>query len=121
MIQLLDRVVAELPRFAYRFTSEVELHRGIAQVLQQAGIAFRHEHVAGPRDRFDFLLPPGIVIEAKTKGSLAQALAQVNRYAAREDVQAVVLVAARFWGDRIADTVLHDKPIRVVKLKGRAF
>lgn len=121
MNETLQRVVEELPRFAYRFSSEVDLHRGIADVLQRAGLEFRREVVAGPRDRFDFLVQPGVVIEAKVKGSLSQALAQVNRYAARDDVKAVVLVATRFWAGGAEDTELHGKPVRFVKLRGRAF
>lgn len=119
---LLRRVVEELPRWSYRFANEAELHRGIADVLAQAGVPFEHEHVAGPRDRFDFLVPSGIVVEAKTKGSFAQALSQCSRYLARDDVSAVVLVAARLWG-RTAPTyhTKSGKQVHVVHLRGAAF
>lgn len=118
---LLRSIVETLPRYRYRFADEAQLQAGIADVLAQAGIPFEREHVAGPRDRFDFLIPDGIVIEAKTQGSLSQALSQVRRYAARPDVQAVVLVACRFWATVVPVTELHGKPIRVVRLKGDSF
>lgn len=122
MTQMLLRAVVEtLPRYAYRFADEAQLQAGIAEVLSDAGIPFVREHVAGPRDRFDFLVDGGIVIEAKTKGSLSQALAQVRRYAARPDVSAVVLVASRFWAATTPITELHGKPIRVVRLRGDFF
>lgn len=120
---LLRRVMEELPRWAYRFGSEAELHRGISDVLTTAGVPFEHEHVAGPKDRFDFLVPSGIVIEAKTRGSLAPALSQCARYLARDDVSVVVLVATRLWGRTAGQYVAKStgKPIHVVHLKGAAF
>lgn len=118
---LLRRVVELLPRFAYRFSCEAVLHKGMAQVLTDAGIEFQHEFVAGPRDRFDFLLPGGIVIEAKVRGSMSEALTQLRRYAARDDVLAVVIVTTRYWGRAKLVDKLNGKPIRMVKLQGDAF
>jgi len=118
---LLRCVVELLPRFAYRFSSEAILHKGMAQVLADAGIEFEHELVAGPKDRFDFLLPGGIVIEAKVRGSMSAALEQLRRYAARDDVSAVVLVTTRYWGRAQLVDELNGKPIRMVKLQGDAF
>lgn len=118
---LLRSIVETLPRYRYRFADEAQLQAGIADVLVQAGIPFEREHVAGPRDRFDFLVPGGIVIEAKTQGSLSQALSQVRRYAARPDVSAVVLVACRFWATVAPVDELYGKPVRIVRLRGDAF
>ncbi len=121
---LLRAVTTLLPRFTYRFGDEFALHKGMAQVMAEAGLEFEHERVAGPKDRFDFYLPPGIVIEAKVKGSLPPALAQCARYAARDDVLAVVLVTTRQWGRTRAlkaDADLHGKPFRIVTLRGASF
>lgn len=121
MSLILRRIVETLPRFAYRYTDEISLHEAMAGVLADAGIEFAREVVAGPRDRFDFLVPDGIVIEAKIKGSFSQALAQCQRYAERSDVSALVLVATRFWatGSQLLES--HGKPIHVVKIRGAAF
>lgn len=120
---LLRRVVETLPRFAYQFAHEASLHEGIAQVLTEAGVAFERERVAGPQDRFDFYLPPGIVIEAKVKGSFPEALRQIDRYAARDDVLAVVLVSSRMWakGQTVMPATLRGKPARIVYLRGASF
>lgn len=120
---LLRSVTTVLPRYSYRFGSEVELHKGIAQVLDGAGIGYQHEYVAGPQDRFDFLLDYGIVIEAKIKGSLGKALIQCSRYLQRPDVSAVVLVAARQWAAYELDKAMTEaeKRIHIVRLKGAAF
>lgn len=120
---LLNRIVNELPRFAYRYANEAELHTGIAQVLTGAGVPFQHEFVAGPRDRYDFLVDSGIVIEAKSKGSLSSALLQCARYLKRDDVSVVVLVTTRSWG-KVAPTYTTkdtQKSILTVRLKGAAF
>lgn len=119
---VLNGLVSTLTRFAYRFGNEIELHEAMAQVLEQAGFEFEREVVAGPRDRFDFLVPNGIVIEAKIKGSLSKALEQIDRYAARQDVKAIVLVTTRFWGN-VGTSIqqLHGKPVRIVKIVGASF
>jgi hypothetical protein len=120
---VLRRVLETLPRFTYRFTNEVELHKALALVLAGAGLEFEREHVAGPADRFDFLLPSGIVIEAKVKGSMTPALSQCARYLAREDVSAVVLVTTRYWaaGGREVFKNTTGKPLHTVKVRGASF
>ena len=120
---LLRRVLETLPRFAYRFSNEVELHKAMALVLDGAGIAYQREFVAGPQDRFDFLLDSGLVIEAKVKGSITPALSQCARYLKRDDVSAVVLTTTRYWGRTlpIYHTKDGNKPIHTIQLKGASF
>lgn len=121
-MSLIDQVVSELSAHSYRFTRETDLHKGMAWVLAQAGIAFEREVVAGPRERFDFLLEGGLVIEVKVNGSLSDALLQCKRYADRPDVTAIVLVATRHWAIKAApDLTVSGKPVRLVKLKGASF
>lgn len=120
-LAMLDRIVSLLPKYSYRFANEVALHEGLAEVLDTAGIPFVREFVAGPQDRFDFLIEPGIVIEAKIKGSMPQALRQIGRYAARADVAAVVLVTTRHWGQVAFPPTLVGKAVRMVKVRGASF
>ncbi|MET3512782.1 hypothetical protein ABIC63_000547 [Pseudacidovorax sp. 1753] len=120
---LLRRVLEELPRFAYRFADEVELHEGMAQVLTGAGVPFVREHIAGPQDRFDFLIDSGIVIEAKVKGSLPPALQQCARYLDRDDVSVVILAVTRYWGKAQPEyrSKRTGKSIHTVHLRGASF
>ena len=121
---LLQRVVQVLPTYAYSFGDEKQFHDGLATALFEDGIIFTREHVAGPADRFDFLCEGGVVIEAKIKGSLSEALRQVDRYCAREDVSAAVIVTTRLWGitrQLAPDAMLHGKPVRLVAVRGQAF
>lgn len=107
---------------AYQFGRESDLHSGMSQVLKSAGIEHQREVVAGPSDRFD-ILAGRIVIEAKIKGSMSQALLQCKRYAQREDVDAVILVTTRFWGRGPVSHLnsIGGKPFIVSNLKGAAF
>lgn len=118
---ILRSIVETLPRFSYNFASETVLHEGIAKVLTEAGIGFEREFVAGPKDRFDFLVPPGVVIEAKVQGSMSEPLSQVSRYAQRDDVSAVVLVTTRFWGRMKVPDKLHGKPFRLLQIRRASF
>lgn len=116
-----SQIAAALAGYRYSFGSEIELHKGMAEAMAAAGLPFVREHVAGPADRFDFLVDGGIVVEAKIKGSMAAALSQCLRYAERPDVRAVLLVAARFWASSITIQELAGKPFMLVKLPARVF
>lgn len=120
---LLDLLAKELPSFSYAFADERGLHDAIAAVLSLLDISFTREHIAGA-DRFDFLCPGGLVIEAKIRGSWSAALRQIDRYCLREDVSAVLVVTTRAWG-RVAvpagGIVLRKKPVKMAHLGGQSF
>jgi len=121
---LLRRIVEFLPRFAYRFGDEKQLHEGIATVLQQHGVGFQREYVASKEDRFDFLCDGGIVIEAKIHGSLSPALRQAARYAKHDMVCAIVIATSRHWGGARklrAGATMNGKPVKMVQLRGQSF
>lgn len=120
----MQRILNELPQFAYAFADEKQFHDGIARVLDANGIPYKREVVAGPKDRFDFLCDGNVVIEAKIKGSASEALRQVDRYCERDDVNAVIIVVCKEWGRRprwCEDIVLHGKPVRIAAVGGQAF
>lgn len=119
---LLRRLANEFPKYRYNFRSEKEFHEGIAAVLDAIGVAYVREHSASGRDRFDFLVAGGIVIEAKVQGSEADATLQVHRYLQLKAVRGVVIVTTRFWGiGRSFHKEWHGKRFEVVHLKRQAF
>lgn len=118
---MLQLIRDSLPRYQYRFSSEVSLHESIAEALLRCSVEFAREVVAGQTDRFDFLVAHGVVIEVKTKGSLAEALRQCGRYAARGDVSGVILAATRHWALGNPTFAAHGKSIHVIKLNGASF
>jgi hypothetical protein len=120
----LRRITQVLPDYAYSFGDEKQFHDGLEIALRGNGLPFTREYVAGPQDRFDFFCENGVVIEAKIKGSLSEALRQVDRYCQRDDVSAVVIVTTRLWGSTARlkpDAELHGKPVRLVAVRGQAF
>lgn len=92
---------------------EYDLHRLVADRLTQAGLPCLHEVRLGPRCRID-LMCGAVGVEIKRgKPERAKLLAQLARYAACEQVQALVLVV-----ERSVDLphTLQGKPVRCVCL-----
>lgn len=118
---VLRRVATELPRFGYRYSNEKELCDGIALVLGDLHLPFEREVTASPRDRFDFVMGNGIVLEVKMDGSGADALMQCARYCEHDMVSAVVLLAATQWARNIRPFKAHGKQVICVPLTRQAF
>jgi len=72
---------------------EHELHEAVAQALEKAGLAAKHEAVVAPRCRIDFLCGRvGIEIK-KGKVPRARLREQCARYLASDEMDALVLVS----------------------------
>lgn len=110
-------VLAHLSRllasYLYRYGSEIQLHENLAKVLDEAGYRYTREHVLDARNRADFLVQGGIVIEVKVDGALSEALRQVDRYINLESVAGVILASTQRW----AATPMTDRPA----WKGKLF
>ena len=92
---------------------EADIHALIAQGLAAAGIACVHEARLAPRCRIDFLAG-GVGIEVKCgKPARATLLAQLARYAACPQVEALIVVVAR---SAAVPTVVAGKPCHFVSL-----
>ena len=113
----LESLVETLRSSRFTFVTELQLQDGIEQVLQIKQIPYDREFVASAKDRFDFLLPGGAVIEVKTKWSWSDCLRQLGRYAEREDVEEIVIVGTPRWINRIPSAI-HGKRIHRVHLIG---
>lgn len=120
----LRRLAVLLGGFTYRYGNEVQLHEGIASVLDAEGIAFEREFVVDARNRMDFLVEGRLAIEVKVDGSFAQAISQVNRYSGLDPVQGVLLAATPQWARQaLAPTpgAFHGKPIEMTWLRRKAL
>jgi hypothetical protein len=111
-----DRVTQALLAHRFHFANEDQLKAGMAQVFNEAGIVFVREVVLGPKDRIDFLLPSGLGIEVKVKGSMTEVVMQLARYAEHQDVTSLILVTTkqqhatvpeRLNGKRVTSIVLN--------------
>lgn len=75
---------------------ELDLQQQIATELQKAGVEFKREYRIGRRNRVDFMVAGGIVLEVKKgKPYIGNVLGQLERYAAFPEVKAIILVVER--------------------------
>ena len=95
--------------------TEEELHDLAAGALAAAGLDAQHEKRLGPRCRIDFLAG-GVGIEIKkSRPERAKLIAQLERYAACEQVEALLVVAPR--GVRLPKAI-GGKPVEMLALEG---
>lgn len=113
--------------YRFGFDDEAQLQRGIASVFHMAGIEHMREFCLSPQDRPDFFVGRGdneqpleIVVEVKVKGSKADVLRQLHRYAQHDQVSAIVLVTTRAIHTQMPPT-LNGKPVHVASLLNTAF
>lgn len=88
-------LVRFLQRHRFDLSSEKRLQGGIEEALTRAGIAFEREKRLSDRDIPDFLVAGGIVIECKMrdKARKMDIFKQLSRYAAYQEVAAIVLAS----------------------------
>lgn len=95
--------------------NEAQLELQVIGRLERAGIAFRRQYVASKKDRFDFLVGEGIVLELKVDGSTGMLLRQVERYAQYDYVTAILVITTRASHRQLRDIgTIHGKSVGVV-------
>jgi len=119
-MMMLDDITSVIASHRYRFTSEAELQRGIARVLDEAGIAFEREHHLAPGDIVDFLI--GVIgVEVKVSGGPSEITRQLMRYAASPKVEGLILVTRKMQHARAIPDELAGKPVKTVTLERSAL
>jgi hypothetical protein len=86
-----------LGRYAFRYSSEMQIQERIADVLRDEGFSFEREVELDAKSRADFLVDGCIVIEVKIDGDMGSALAQARRYSNIKGVSGVLLASACGW------------------------
>lgn len=117
------RIAEIIAAYRYLASAEADLQNVLEQLLTAHGLALKREHIATARDRFDFLVDEGVVVEAKTQGSLPTALVQCDRYAALPVTRAIVLASSKGWARQanVHGQSLRGKPLYVVYIRPAAF
>ena len=77
----------------FDLSTETALQRGLRSLFTVQDIPFEAEVILSPKDRIDFLIG-GIGIEAKIKASRRDILRQLDRYAALDRIEALILATA---------------------------
>ena len=92
---------------------ENDIHQLVAEKLGEAGLVYQHEAKLAPGCRIDYLVGNvGIEIK-KGKPNAADVLKQLMRYAACEDIAAIVLLTQRTVN---APKTVLGKPVHVIVL-----
>ncbi|MBR3795377.1 MAG: hypothetical protein IKK34_05040 [Clostridia bacterium] len=94
--------------------SEEELHALAAQALAAAGLSAQHEARLGPRCRIDFLCGEIGVEIKKSRPDRTKLIAQLSRYAACDQISALVVIAPR--GVDLPGS-LGGKPVKMLALE----
>ena len=93
-----EAVVRVVARARLRLSTEAATQADLEEVLVAAfgRAAVSREHRLAPGERPDFLIAGGTVIEVKSPRARAAAvLRQLERYAAYDEVEALILASAR--------------------------
>lgn len=107
------RVAMYLQIGRYRLGNEALLQEDVERQLQIRSFPYKREMVLGPADRVDFLVDGHIALELKIKGQRRRILHQMERYAAHDCVESLILMTLVASGFPPA---INGKPVYVVKL-----
>ena len=107
-----------LYRHRYRIGHETLLQEDVEILLTREGIPFKREFVLGPADRVDFLVDQKIGLELKIKMSARHIFRQLERYAAHDRIDALVLMTSATRG---VPGQIRGKPCFVVNLGRQGF
>lgn len=89
----LEDIRRSLGRRRFPLANEFDLQDAIARALEADEIAFERERRLSSKDIVDFFVC-GIAIEVKIKGGKLAIYRQVERYAAHEEVERILLVTS---------------------------
>jgi hypothetical protein len=106
---LLDLVLT-LRRARLRVSNESALQKSIQDVLDEMGVDYGREVRLSAADRPDFMVG-SIAIEAKCRYAKKSIYRQIERYAAHDQVSAIVLVSGTAMG---MPATINGKPIHFI-------
>lgn len=101
---------------AYRYADETQLQAGLEEAMCRAGYQPVREVALGGAGRIDFLVDR-VGVEVKVAGEVGAVHRQLVRYAARREVDELLLVTTRRVHTRLPGTI-GGKACRVVVVKG---
>lgn len=118
MVSDLAMAAAALRRYRYSYAHEDSLQAGLVEALGAEGLSATREVWLGQRDRLDIIVGR-VGIEVKVAGSVDSVLRQLQRYAASDQLDALLLFTTRATHLGLPTTV-GGKPLEVVYQGGAA-
>lgn len=116
---MIEDVIEALSRRRYRYSTEVDLHDGLAEALDDRGIAYEREVPMLPvGGRIDFVVDK-VGIEVKIKGSAEALRRQIEGYAHSERIDEFLVVTTRPTHNVVrGHTNYGRKRVRVLTIGG---
>jgi hypothetical protein len=108
-LEQIDRIIRS---HHFRYTDEDQLQKGITELLEREGFEPQREVRLGRLDRVDIMVG-AIAIEVKIAGTAAAVLQQLQRYAAHDEVEALLLVTSKY--QRLPEKA-GGKPLSTISL-----
>lgn len=105
---LARRIVTICHNSSINVSTEAAAHNALADALQAAGLDVQREVRLNDRERID-LLVDGVGIEVKVQGTRRDIWRQLQRYAASEQIHALVLATSAAWPAGVAS--VGGKPL----------
>lgn len=103
------QVLEALEAFRFTYDNEIELQSAIAMAFADRHVPYEREARLGPDLKIDFLIPGGIGVEIKIKGSPSDVARQLLAYANRPEITCLILVTARAALSRLPGSLLGKK------------
>lgn len=110
-------LISILSPLRFRYATEKDLQDGLEAVFREKAVPFQREVEISRRDRLDFLVDGGIVLEVKIKGSLPELVRQIARYARHEDIREILVIGTPHWIPRVP-AAIEGKPVYGLRLTG---
>lgn len=90
------RIVAACERSRINVSTEGAAHIALSKALRAQGMEVQDEVALSEKDRIDLLIGT-VGVEVKIKGQRREIFRQLERYAASERIEALVLVTSAPW------------------------
>jgi hypothetical protein len=113
-------VLSAIRRARFRYVTEKDLQDGLEMLFKRLGIPYQREVHLGAAGVIDFVIDGDCGLEVKIKGGRNPVLAQLERYAERDEVKTLTLVTARSQLTRMPTTI-KGKSLYVADLAGSRF
>lgn len=110
----MEKLLACLKNYRYRFTSEKELQDGVELVLKNNSIDYEREYWLSGEDKIDFFVE-GVGLECKVDKPVQSVLRQLHRYTHHEEVTSIILITNRAKHLGMPSS-LNGKPVAVHSL-----
>lgn len=115
MMETVDRILELCRTIRCQTATERELQDALEVLLRENFSSVTREAQLGPKDIVDFLVDDAVAVEVKVDQSPMAVTRQLQRYAAHEKVQSLVLVTTRAKHKSVQRS-LRKKPVRVAWL-----